>query len=159
METTALYAGSFDPVTKGHEHIARRAAKLFGKLLIAVGDNSGKQPFFPLEQRLAWLRETFRDMENIEVVSYQGLTVDACRRYGTNVLVRGLRSSADWEAESAVAFVNRKLAPDIETVLLPAEAAFAPFSSTLVRELLRYGKEVSSMVPDALRAEDFARFL
>ena len=110
METTALYAGSFDPVTKGHEHIARRAAKLFGKLLIAVGDNSGKQPFFPLEHRLARLRETFRDVENIEVVSYQGLTVDACRRYGTNVLVRGLRSSADWEAESAVAASSQQMA-------------------------------------------------
>lgn len=156
MEITALYAGSFDPVTKGHEHIARRAAKLFGKLLVAVGDNSEKQAFFPLEKRMKWLRETFRDVKNIEVVSYQGLTVDACRRYGASVLVRGLRSAADWEAERDVAYANRYLAPDIETLLLPADTAFSPFSSTLVRELLRYGKDVSAMLPEAVRPEELS---
>lgn len=147
MEVTAFYAGSFDPVTRGHADIVRRACRMFGHVVVAVGVNSGKHSFFPLEERMERLRQAFADMPQVEVISYEGLTVDACRRCGATVLLRGVRNAADWEEEQNIAFVNRRLAPDIETVLLPADDALVHVSSSNVREILRYGGDVSDFLP------------
>lgn len=153
MEVIAFYAGSFDPVTKGHEDIARRAVKMFDRLIIGVGTNSEKKPFFSLEERLRWLRRIFADCPQIDVVSYEGLTIDACRRCGATVLVRGARSAADWEAEQNIAFVNHCLAPEIETLLIPATDDLMHVSSTNVREFLKYGRSVKDFVPEAIEGD------
>ena len=151
MGLIACYAGSFDPVTRGHENIALRAASLFSELVVAVGENSDKRPFFPLEQRLQWLNECFAGVPNIRVVSYRGLTVDLCRQCGAKVLVRGVRSLADYEQEQNVAAVNRILAPDIETLLLFTSDELAHVSSTNAREILKNGGDVSAFIPSSIK--------
>lgn len=147
MEIVALYAGSFDPVTKGHVNIVRRACRMFGHVVVAVGVNSGKQYLFSLEERLQRLHQVFDVYPQVEIISYTGLTVDACRQCGAKVLVRGVRNASDWDAEQNIAFVNSRLAPDIETVLLPAEDALQHVSSSNVREILRHGGNVSDFLP------------
>ncbi len=151
MGIVACYAGSFDPVTKGHENIALRAAKIFDKLVVAVGVNGEKKSFFPLERRLQWLKDCFRQVPNIEVLSYEGLTVDFCRRCGASVLVRGVRSIADYEMERNVAAVNRVLCPDIETLLLFTADELAHVSSSNVREILANGGDASAFLPETVR--------
>lgn len=147
MEIVAFYAGSFDPVTVGHVDIVRRACRMFDRVVVAVGVNSDKKSFLPLDERLNRLRKAFAAFPQVEVASYEGLTVDACRKYGARVLVRGVRNASDWDAEQNIAFVNRRLAPDIETLLLPADDALVHVSSSNVREILRHGGDVSDFLP------------
>lgn len=147
MGVTALYAGSFDPVTKGHVNIVRRACRMFEHVVVAVGVNSDKQYCFSLEERLQRLHQALDAFPQVEIISYQGLTVDACRQCGAKVLLRGVRNAADWETEQNIAFVNSRLAPDIETVLLAAEDALLHVSSSNVREILRHGGDVTDFLP------------
>ncbi|MBQ6668001.1 MAG: pantetheine-phosphate adenylyltransferase [Bacteroidales bacterium] len=155
MGLVACYAGSFDPVTKGHENIALRAAAMFDRLIVAVGVNSGKSSLFPLEQRLQWLKSCFRKVPQIEVVAYEGLTVDFCRRCGATVLVRGGRSIADFEQEGNVAAVNKALCPEVETVLLFTDDRLAHVSSSNVREIWRNGGDVSAFLPEGVELPPF----
>ncbi|MBQ7690946.1 MAG: pantetheine-phosphate adenylyltransferase [Muribaculaceae bacterium] len=142
----ALFPGSFDPFTRGHESIVRRALPLFDELVIAIGVNVDKRGFLAVEQRKAWIESVFRDEPRVRVVSYNGLTVDAARECGARFLLRGVRTVQDFESEMHLAEVNRELA-GIETVLLYTLPGDSHVSSSIVRELLRYGQDVHHLLP------------
>ena len=145
-ERRAVFPGSFDPVTVGHVSIIRRAAPLFDTLYVALGVNTSKRSMFPEDQRLAWLEETFGGDANIEVVRFEGLTVDLCRRLGAGHIIRGLRNSTDHGYERSIALMNRSMG-QVDTLFLPAEPEHAHVSSTIVRELIANKADVSAFVP------------
>jgi pantetheine-phosphate adenylyltransferase len=146
----ALFPGTFDPVTFGHIDIIERALPLFDKLFIGIGLNANKQPMFSAEQRMHWLDDIFGHQQKIESVVYEGLTVDCCRRVGASYIVRGIRYVSDFEYEKAIADMNRSLDEQIETVFLTCLPKYTSVASTLVRDVLRYGGDVSQFVPDAV---------
>ena len=149
----AVFPGTFDPITRGHEDIVRRAADIFDRVIIAMGRNTKKQSLFPLEERLAWIREIFKDDPRIEVDTYDELTVEYCRRKGANFIVRGLRTSGDFEYEAHLAQVNRKLDSSIETIFIITSPELSNISSTVVRDIIIYGGDYTPFVPPAVRPE------
>lgn len=146
QEVIALFPGSFDPFTIGHQSLVRRGLALSDKLVIAIGINESKQCFFPIEERLEAIRSLFRDDPRIEVMTYRTLTADLAEETGATFILRGIRSVMDFEYEKTIADVNRALT-GIETVFLLAEPQYAHISSSAVRELLHFGKDVSSFLP------------
>lgn len=136
--STALFPGSFDPFTEGHEAIVRRVLPLFDRLIIAVGQNSEKHCMFSPEERVERIRHTLADCPTVEVVHYTGMTIDLCHRLGAQCIIRGIRTAADFDYEQLVASVNRSQDPTIETLLVPADADHQHISSTLEREKLRH---------------------
>lgn len=146
----AVFPGSFDPVTVGHVSIVRRALPLFDRIVMAVGVNSTKKAMFAMEQRMNWLEEVFRGEAKVKVIQFDGLTVDMCRREGAGFILRGLRNGADHDHERAIAVMNRSIG-GVETIFLPAEAAHAHISSTIVRELIANRADVSALVPPVVR--------
>lgn len=146
----AVFPGSFDPLTKGHENILRRALPLFDEVIIGVGVNSSKQSMFSLEQRLAWLEAVFVDVPQVRAEAYEGLTADFCDRVGATWLIRGVRNGGDFEYERTIAQMTRQLRPSIETVILFTDPEHAPIHSTVVREILRNNGDVSAFVPEAI---------
>lgn len=148
---TALFPGSFDPITIGHHDIIRRALQLFDTIYIGIGTNSGKQCMFTLEQRMMFLEKSFADEPRIKVVQYPGLTVEFCRQIGANCILRGLRSDADFEYEKNIAQINREVAGDIETVFMVCNPAYSAVSSTIVKDLKRNGGDISRYLPPALK--------
>ncbi|MEI7490511.1 MAG: pantetheine-phosphate adenylyltransferase [Bacteroidota bacterium] len=151
MERIAVFPGSFDPVTKGHESIIRRSVSLFDKLIIALGENAGKQSYFTLEQRFSWLLELFGGEPKIEITHYDGLTVNFCQSKNARYILRGLRTSADFEFERGIGQMNKLMSPDIETVFLLCEPEYASLSSSIVRDILRHGGDVGMFIPDGIR--------
>ncbi|MFM1884444.1 MAG: hypothetical protein RL168_628 [Bacteroidota bacterium] len=151
MPRIALFPGSFDPITLGHVNIVERALPLFDEIILAVGENSEKRYLFPLEQRMAWMRETFAHEPKVRVVSYQGLTVDFALEQGANFLLRGLRNPADFEFEKAIAQANREMKPELETVFLLTSARWAFISSSIVRDVIKNNGDYSRFVPSAVR--------
>ena len=145
--STAIYPGSFDPITKGHQSIALRAASLFTHLVVAVGKNSDKQCLFSIEQRLKFIGKTFETVKNISVVAYNGLTVDFCKQNQINYIVRGIRSGKDWEVEAAIAFANKIVYPSVETVFLLTEPQYMGISSSVVRDILNNKGDISAFLP------------
>lgn len=143
----ALFPGSFDPITRGHEALIRKALPLFDQIIVAVGDNVRKKTMFPLQQRVDWIERTFANEPRVKVDVYDELTVDYCRNHGVGCIVRGLRDETDFRYESMQAKVNHQLAPDIETLFLLSDPETEIFSSSLVRELLSFGKDVSDYLP------------
>ena len=150
----AVFPGSFDPITKGHEDIVLRGARLFDELIVAVGENDNKNYLFDKQQRLAWIRETFRNEARVRVESYTGLTVDFCIEVGAGYMIRGLRNPADLEFEKAVAQANQKMRPDIETVFLLTQPELSCISSSIVRDVLRNGGDHRLFVPEAVRIQE-----
>jgi pantetheine-phosphate adenylyltransferase len=152
MGKIAVYAGSFCPFTKGHEDIVSRAVPLFDRLVIAVGHNFLKKDAFSVEQRLQWIQTLYASNPSVEVTAYTGLTIDLCRKLGARYLVRGLRSSQDFLKEEELALVNRRIAPEVETLFLLASDRWRPVSSSMVRELWSLGADytpfVSYKLPD-----------
>ena len=146
----AIFPGSFDPITKGHVDIIRRSLPLFDELIIAIGVNSTKKYMFTLEQRKAFITTTFAEEIKIKVDTYEGLTVDYCNKIDAKFIVRGLRNPADFEFEKTITQVNRRLS-EIETVFLLTSADTSFISSSIVREVIHFGGDYSSMVPDAVR--------
>lgn len=138
MAVLALFPGSFDPFTTGHEAILRRVLPLFDKVIVAVGVNSDKHYMFSLEERIALIRERLKDCPSVEVTAYQGMTIDLCHRLGAKVIIRGIRTSKDFDYEQTVAAVNRLQDPSIETLLLLADPEHVNISSTLERERLSH---------------------
>ena len=136
--TTALFPGSFDPFTAGHEAVLRRVLPLFGRVVVAVGRNSEKRYMFSAEERVARIREALADCPAVEVVAYDGMTVDLCHQVGAQCIIRGIRTAADFEYEQLVASVNRAQDPAIETLLVMADADHRHISSTLEREKLSH---------------------
>ena len=151
MERICLFPGTFDPITKGHVDIIHRAAALFDKLYIGIGSNSSKAPMFSVEQRTKWIKEIFKTDDHIHVISYQGLTVDCCKTINAKFILRGIRYVSDFEYEKAIADMNRMLVPDIETIFLTCSPQYSTISSTLVRDVVRNGGNVSLFVPDEVK--------
>jgi len=150
QEKIALFPGSFDPFTIGHQDIVERALPMFDKIIIAIGYNSEKQGFFPLEKRKQWIEKTFENNPKVEVHSYEGLTIEYCRQIGAQFLLRGLRTSADFEYERAIAQMNKKMHQQIESVFLLTTPEYTPISSTIVREIYRHGGDVSEFLPKGM---------
>ncbi len=143
----AVYPGSFDPVTNGHLDIIKRAARISDRLIVAVLINSAKKPFFTTEERVEMLRECCAQFKNVEVESFDGLTVDFAKSHHAQVLIRGLRAVSDFETELQLAQVNHALMPGIETVFLTTGLRWGYLSSTVVKEAARYGSDISRFVP------------
>ncbi len=142
-----LFPGTFDPITLGHVDIIQRALPLFDKIIVGIGKNSGKQPMFAMEQRIAWIQQVFQNDARIEVQEYEGLTVEFCKKHNVQYIVRGIRYVSDFEYEKAIADMNSILDDEIETIFLTCSTKFSSFSSTLVREVYRHGGDVSMFVP------------
>lgn len=149
----AIYPGSFDPVTLGHIDVIERASRLFDHLIIGVLNNSAKTPLFSVEERVKMLREVTKHLPNVEVKSFDGLTVDFTRACGANGLVRGLRAVTDFEYELQIAQLNRVIAPEIDTVFLTTNLKYAYLSSSSVKEVAAYGGDISSFVTPFVEEE------
>ncbi|MBQ2779149.1 MAG: pantetheine-phosphate adenylyltransferase [Bacteroidaceae bacterium] len=145
-ESTALFAGTFDPYTVGHHRIVQRALPLFARVVVAVGRNAGKQSLLSVEERVQAIGRLYAQDARVEVVAYDGLTVDFAKSIGADCLLRGVRSVKDFEYERELADINRQIS-GIETLLLISEPQYSAISSSLVRELMHYGKDVSKMLP------------
>lgn len=159
MTRVAVFPGSFDPITNAHLDVARRAADLFDRLVIGVLNNPRKEPFFSVDERVELIRRCVADLgDHVTIDSFDGLTVDFARRQGAGFIVRGLRAVSDFEAELQMALTNRKLAPEVDTTFLMTALEFGYVSSTLAKEVARFGGDVRAMVPD-LVAEALERRL
>ena len=150
MIKRAMFPGSFDPITRGHENIIRRALPLFDEIIIAVGLNIEKKGYFSVEKRVEWIEHVFMDEPKITVRSYSGLTVDFCREISAGFILRGLRTSADFEFERTVGQVNKKLNPDVDTVFLLSTPDYTSINSSIVRDVFKNGGDVSSFIPDGV---------
>jgi pantetheine-phosphate adenylyltransferase len=149
---TAVYPGTFDPITNGHSDIIARASRLFSKVVVAVAANPGKQPVFELNERVKLAREALSDLPNVEVREFDTLLVDFARESGAAVILRGLRAVSDFEYEFQLAGMNRRLAPDVETMFLTPAEKFSYISSSLVREIAALGGDVTEFVNPAVAA-------
>lgn len=147
MSKIAVFPGSFDPVTLGHVNIIERAMPLFDKIIIAIGVNSQKSGYFTLEQRMNWLQEIYGSTGNVVIESYEGLTVDFCKRQESKYILRGLRGVSDYEYERVIAQTNKTMYPEVETVFILSAPEFSHISSTIVREVLRHKGDISKLVP------------
>ncbi|MEE4286108.1 MAG: pantetheine-phosphate adenylyltransferase [Mariniphaga sp.] len=151
----AIFPGSFDPFTIGHESILRRAIPMFDKIIVMIGFNANKKSFFSLEKRLKWINQIFENVEKVEVRVYEGLTVDFCKEVGARYILRGLRTSADFEYERAIAQVNKKMHPEIETVFLLTLPEHTPINATIIRDIVFHGGDASMFLPKGLDMSDF----
>lgn len=158
MNTTnkvAIFPGSFDPFTKGHEYIVNKGLDLFDKIVIGIGYNANKQGFFSLEQRQRWVEELFTDEPRILIESYEGLTVDFAKKHRANFILRGIRTSADFEYERAIAQMNKIVSNGIESVFLLTTPELTPVTSTIVRDIIRHGGDASMFIPEKLNKAEF----
>lgn len=151
MGKIAVFPGSFDPITKGHESVIIRALPIFDEIIIAVGQNPDKASYFSLEQRIGWLDEVFKKEPRVKVVQYSGLTVDFCRTMNAGYILRGLRTSADFEFERVIGVMNKSLNADVETVFLLGAPEYSAISSSIVRDIYKNGGDVNPFIPDAIR--------
>ncbi len=151
MERIAVFPGSFDPITIGHESVVMRALPLFDKIILAIGENSSKHNFFPIEQRKEWIRIIFKDYPQVDVQAYSGLTIDYCKRVGAGFLLRGLRTSADFEFERSIGQTNRKLNSEVETIFMLTLPEHTFISSSVVRDIVKHGGDATSFVPKAVQ--------
>jgi len=163
MPRTALFPGSFDPVTNGHLDVVRQAARLADRLVLAIGTHPGKTPLFSADERRAMLEETCGPVARaagfeLRCITFADLVVAAARREGATILIRGLRSSADFEYEMEMAGMNETMAPGVQTVLIPASPAVRPITATLVRQIASMGGDVSPFVPRAVAVRLKAKF-
>ncbi|MCF6171072.1 MAG: pantetheine-phosphate adenylyltransferase [Bacteroidales bacterium] len=153
MKNIAIFPGSFDPITLGHVSIVKRALPLFDKVIVAIGMNADKKSMFSVAQRTKWIEQLFKNEPKLSVETYTGLTVDFCKQKKAAFILRGLRTAADFEFERGIGQINRRLAPGVETIFLLTEAGHTPISSSIVRDVIRHGGDVSSMVPDVVKDE------
>ena len=147
----ALFPGTFDPITVGHVNILQRAIPLFDEIVIGIGKNSLKSTLFPLEQRENWIREIFKNNPSIKVASYEGLTVDFCNKIGANYILRGLRTMSDFDYEKNIAQMNKLVNENVESVFLMCDPAYTPISSSIVRDLIRNGGDVTAYLPEKIK--------
>lgn len=150
MKKIAVFPGSFDPITKGHESIVHRALPLFDEIIIAIGTNADKQHYFPLKKRLEWLELVFKNSDKVRIDKYNGLTVDYCKKNKAGYILRGLRTSADFEFERRVGQVNKYMNQNLETIFLLSSVEDTPVNSSVVREIHKYGGDISPFIPEAV---------
>lgn len=155
MKRTALFPGSFDPFTAGHLNILKRALTMFDSVVVAVGVNQDKRGFYSNEVRKDIIRQAVEGLEGVSVIDYDGLTIDVCRRLGIKHVVRGVRNMLDFETERSIADANRRLAPEIETIIIPTAQEFAHISSSAVRDILRHHGDTSLFVPEGVTLPPF----
>jgi pantetheine-phosphate adenylyltransferase len=151
MSKTALFPGSFDPLTVGHVEVISRSLELFDKVIVGVGNNTSKNYMFPLQDRVQFIRDTFMNVPQIEVTAYSGLTVEFCKKTGARFILRGLRTSADFEFERSIAQMNHYLDNGVETIFLLSSPQYAPVSSTIVRDIIRHGGNASPFVGSGVK--------
>ncbi len=151
MKHVALFPGSFDPFTAGHLNILRRALTMFDEVVVAVGINQDKPGFFSMEKRVDIIRQATRGMSGVSVIQYDSLTIDACRERDIHHIVRGVRNMIDFETERSIADANRRLAPEIETIIIPTAQEFAHISSSAVRDILKHGGDYSAFIPEGVK--------
>ncbi|SDB09523.1 pantetheine-phosphate adenylyltransferase [Eubacterium oxidoreducens] len=156
--TRGIYAGSFDPVTYGHLDIIKRASKIVDELVVAVLNNSAKNPLFSVDNRVSMIKEQIRDLDNVSVDTFDGLLVDYAKKIDANILVRGLRAVTDFEYELQIAQTNRVVNEKIDTIFLTTSLEYAYLSSTIVKEFASYGSDISKFVPDAVAKSIFERY-
>lgn len=153
MPTVAIYAGSFDPVTKGHEDLIRRSREFVDHLVVAVATNSAKKPLFSLEERIAFLESTIDKLEGVEVRQFHGLLVDFAKEVGASLIIRGLRAVSDFEYEFQMALMNRHMSPKLETIFMVPSVETTYVSSSVVREVAQFGGNLTGLVhPEVARA-------
>ena len=150
MKTKALFPGSFDPFTAGHLNILKRALTMFDEVVVAVGINQDKRGFFDMEKRLEIIRAATAGLEGVSIIKYDNLTIDACRALGIKHIVRGVRNMIDFETERSIADANRRLAPDIETIIITTAQEFAHISSSAVRDILKHHGDYSAFIPEGV---------
>ncbi len=150
MKRKAIFPGSFDPFTVGHENVVLRSLDLFDEIVIAIGYNSNKHDFFPIENRIEWIEKVFEKHAQVRVEKYQGLTVEFAKEVGATHILRGLRTSADFEYERAIAQVNKSMS-GIDTVFLLTTPEHTPVNSSIVRDIIRHGGDASKFIPLAIR--------
>ncbi|HTF06224.1 MAG TPA: pantetheine-phosphate adenylyltransferase [Bacteroidia bacterium] len=150
MQKIAVFPGSFDPITRGHESIVRRVLPLFDQVIVAIGVNSHKQYYFSLEKRKAWIEHTFKDTNQVIVESFTGLTINYCRKMNAKFIVRGLRTTTDLEFEKAIAQMNKSMADDIETLFILPTPELSAINSTIIRDIVRNGGDASPFVPEGI---------
>ncbi len=155
MERIAIFPGSFDPITKGHEDIVRRAIPLFDKIVVAIGVNSAKKYLFSTEERVNWLKDLFADEQKIEVATYNTLTVDFCHSIGAQFILRGLRNSVDFNYEKNIGQMNHVLNKNIETVLFLTTPELSAINANIVRDIYVNGGDISSFVPSKIKLPKF----
>jgi pantetheine-phosphate adenylyltransferase len=155
MEKVAIFPGTFDPFTVGHEALVKRALQIFDKVVIAVGKNISKKALFTLEQRVSMISEVFVDEPKVKVTGYEGLTVDFCESIGAKFVLRGLRTAADFEYERAIAQVNRAMKPDLESVFLLTAPEHSPINSTIVRDILENKGDATKFLPKSLNIKKY----
>lgn len=154
MNKIALFPGSFDPFTVGHESIVNRASELFDKIYIAIGYNPQKDALFSLDDRIKFINQVFGDNPKIEVTHFEGLTVDLCKQLQANYILRGLRTSADFEYERAIAQVNKAMYKDIDTIFFLTMPEHTPVNSSIVRDILRHGGDASMFIPSKMNIKN-----
>ncbi|MBR1573605.1 MAG: pantetheine-phosphate adenylyltransferase [Bacteroidales bacterium] len=150
MKRVALFPGSFDPFTAGHLNILNRALTMFDEVVVAVGINQDKRGFFTMDQRLDILRQALGGRDDVRILKYENLTIDTCRELGIRHIVRGVRNMLDFETERSVADMNRRIAPEIETIIIPTAQEFAHISSSAVRDILRHHGDTSQFLPEGV---------
>jgi pantetheine-phosphate adenylyltransferase len=147
MIKKAIFPGSFAPFTKGHHSVVLRALPLFDEVVIALGSNSKKEEYFSLEERLTWIKEVFKNEAKVSVEKYEGLTVDFCEKMGADFIIRGLRNSSDFKYEKGISQMNRSMKKNIDTIFIITEPEVSHISSTIVRDIIKNGGDVSQFVP------------
>lgn len=147
----ALFPGSFDPFTAGHLNILKRALTMFDEVVVAVGINADKRGFYDNEKKLEIIREATSGLNGVSALSYDNLTVDLCHQLGIHHIVRGVRNMIDFETERSIADANRRIAPDIETVIIPTAQEYAHISSSAVRDIIKHGGDYSTFIPDGIK--------
>ncbi|MFO3725373.1 pantetheine-phosphate adenylyltransferase [Butyricimonas muris] len=154
MEKIAVFPGSFDPFTVGHEEIVRRGLKIFDKIIVAVGINAVKQEFLDVDTRIAIIEKVFKDVKEVSVMSYSGLTVDFCEQQNAGFIIRGLRTAVDFEYERAVGQINKAMDSNVETVFLLTSPEHTFISSTIVRDIFMNGGDATKFLPSNITTED-----
>lgn len=150
MKRTAVFPGSFDPITKGHLELVLRAIPLFDEIIIALGINSQKKYLYSMEQRKAWLEQVFDSYPSVQVDVYQGLTAHYCKEKGAKYMLRGLRNSSDFDYEKTISQLNKIIGDGVETIFLISEPKYSHISSTIVREIIKGGGDASPFLPDGV---------
>jgi len=151
MKRIAVFPGSFDPITKGHESIVLRSLGLFDTIIVAIGKNSEKKYMFPLEQRMQWIKDVFAGHPQIIVDAYEGLTTEFCKKRKANFILRGLRTPSDFEFEHSISQMNKKMFPDVETIFMVALPEFNALSSSIIRDIHRNGGDIASFIPEKIK--------